>query len=165
MASTNDLETNEYKWTYGSHWKKCCNDEEEEKLFCKIHIRDDQHRMFCPSDKNIGRLKQTANATFMSGIDGAIPEYGIFDEKEDKELGINSKNIICAYLEEKKILNGHDYEDYYMGSEKGQETFIELGWLILRDRNVRLTTKIRHLRIRIWYLMFQKVMPMLERYW
>jgi hypothetical protein len=68
-------------------------------------------------------------------------------------------------LEEKKILDGHDYEDYYMGSEKGQETFIELGWLILRDRNVRLPTKIRHLRFRIWYLMFQKVMPMLERYW
>jgi hypothetical protein len=52
-------------------------------------------------------------------------------------------------LEEKKILDGHDYEDYYMGSEKRQETFIELGWLILRDRNVRLTTKIRHLRFRI----------------
>jgi hypothetical protein len=101
--------------------------------------------MFCPSDKNIGCLKQTADATFTSGIDRAIPKYGIFDEKEDKELGINSKNIIYAYLEEKKILDGHDYEDYYMGSEKGQETFIELGWLILRNRNVRLTTKIRNL--------------------
>jgi hypothetical protein len=93
------------------------------------------------------------------------PQYGIFDEKEDKELGINSKNIIRAYLEEKKILDGHDYEDYYMGSEKEQETFIELGYLVLRDRNVRLTTKIRHLRFRIWNLMFQKVVPMLERYW
>jgi len=74
---------------------------------------------FCRSDKNIGHLKQTANETFTSRIDRAIPEYGIFDEKEDKELGINSKNIIRAYLEEKKILDGHDYEDYYMGSEKG----------------------------------------------
>jgi hypothetical protein len=41
MASTNDSETEEYKWIYGSHQKKCCNDKEEEKLFRKLHVRDD----------------------------------------------------------------------------------------------------------------------------
>jgi hypothetical protein len=57
MASANDSEIEEYKWTYGSHWKKCRGDEEEEKLFCELHISDDQCRMFCPSDKSIGCLK------------------------------------------------------------------------------------------------------------